>query len=43
MRQNARTLLSRDKDPANIKDENNVIIFNDIANSFLERKAKEWS
>ena len=43
MRQNSRTLLSQDKDPANIKNENDVITFNDIANSFLERKAKEWS
>ena len=43
MRQNARTLLSQDKDPANIKDESNVLTFNYIANSFLERKAKEWS
>jgi len=43
MAQNARTLLSQDKDPAKIKNENDVITFNDVVKSFLERKIKEWS
>ena len=41
MTQNARTLLSQDKDPAKIK--NDAITFNDVVKSFLERKIKEWS